>query len=60
MHVLTNNNKTGEEQKDDEYWRLSLTDQQPTLGVVRLQIPIGQFKKLLDSLQRHFGLQDAV
>lgn len=47
-------------QKDHEYWRLSLPEQQPTLGVVRLQILIGQFKKSLDPLQRHFGLQDAV
>lgn len=33
---------------------------QLTQGVVRLQILVGQFEETLDSLQRYFGLQDAV
>lgn len=37
-----------------------LTEQHHTLGIVGLQIPIDQFKESLDSLQGHFGLQDAV
>lgn len=37
-----------------------LMKQRPTQGVVRLQVPAGQFEEALDSLQRHFGLQDAV
>lgn len=35
-------------------------EQRPTLGVVGLQVLIGQLEKALDSLQRHLGLQEAV
>lgn len=45
-------------QKTQAYTRGS--EQRPTQGVVRLQVPVGQFEEALDSLQRHFGLQDAV
>ena len=31
-----------------------------TQGVVRLQVLVGQFEEALDSLQRNFGLQDAI
>lgn len=37
-----------------------LIEQYHTLGIVGLQILIGQFKESLDSLKGHFGLQDAV
>lgn len=37
-----------------------LTKRRPTQGVVRLQVPAAQFEEALHSLQRHFGLQDAV
>lgn len=33
---------------------------QPTQSVVCLQVLVGQFEEALDSIQRHFGLQDAV
>lgn len=42
----------------DTYTQTS--EQQPTQGVVRLQILVGEFEEALDPVQRHFGLQDAV
>lgn len=45
---------------NNTYTYIQTSKQQHTQGVVRLQILVGQFEETLDSLQRHFGLQDAV